>query len=188
MNCVAICTTQQAHRCSGELQVPSVAGGPLVLRLAGAAARPAGRRAAGPYRYSVYRAGRRRRARAPPRTGRLESVAQPHSRMKSPRQDPLAFCLSISSTHQRFSVFLRGSHVAQIFSREKTVAPARKNTNAATTKTPVPALKKHQCLHPKTPMPAPKNPNATITKTPMPARENPIAWTPDVAAAQCLHT
>ena len=143
MNCVAICTTQQAHRCSGELQVPSVAGGPLV---------------------HVLRLRRRARARAPPppRTGRLESVAQPHSRMKSPRQDPLGFCLSISSTHQRFSDFLRDS---QIFSREKTVAPARKNTNAATHKNT------SACTQ-KTPMPAPKNPNAATTKTPMPTPKN----------------
>ena len=33
-----------------------------------------------------------------------------------------------------------------------------------------------------------KNTNAATTKTPMPTRENPIACTPDVAAAQCLHT
>jgi len=78
--------------------------------------------------------------------------------------------LSISSTHQRFSVFLRGS---QIFSREKTVAPARKNTNAATTKTPVPALKKHQCLHPKTPMPRPQKHQCLRPKTPMPRSQKP---------------
>ena len=137
-------------------------------------------RAAGPYW--------RRRARAPPRTGRLESVAQPHSRMKSPRQDPLAFCLSISSTHQRFSVFLRGS---QIFSREKTVAPARKNTNAATTKTPVPALKKHQCLHSKTPMPRPQKHQCLGAKTPLPAHPmwpRPSAYTREFPKLTCVGT
>jgi hypothetical protein len=62
------------------------------------------------------------------------------------------------------------------------------NTSACTQKTPMPTLKNPNAATTKTPMPAPKNPNAAITKTPMPARENPIAWTPDVAAAQCLHT
>ena len=121
-------------------------------------------RAAGPYW--------RRRARAPPRTGRLESVAQPHSRMKSPRQDPLAFCLSISSTNQRFSDFLRGS---QIFSREKTVAPARKNTNAATTKTPVPALKKTNAYTQKPQCRDHKNTNACAQKPQCRDHKNPNA-------------
>ena len=56
--------------------------------------------------------------------------------------------------------------------------------------------KNPQCLHSKnpiaattkTPMPTLENPIVTTQKTPMPALENPIACTPDVAAAQCLHT
>jgi len=183
LNCVAICTTQQAHRCSGELQVPSVAGGPLVhvLRLRGAAW-PRGR---------AVRWRRPAAARARPRG--LVGLNPSHSRAFSNEIADRTLLL-VHLVHAS-AFFGFSARLADFLPRKNSGASTQKhqcrdheNTSACTQKTPMPTLKNPNAATTKTPMPAPKNPNAAITKTPMPARENPIAWTPDVAAAQCLHT
>eukprot|EP01043_Picozoa_sp_COSAG02_P077061 COSAG02_NODE_16686_length_1063_cov_67.251037_1_plen_211_part_10 len=210
MKCVAICTTQQAHRCSGELQVPSVR--PSVVHAVCAAGAGAGRRTAVARVREEEEAGRlesrrtgarRRREAAPTHAGRIRSPAAGGILTEFA-------CLSISSAHQRFPIFFAQ---LKIFSQKKKQWRRRtelgkprcrdpqqhqcrdhKNTNAYTRKPQCRDPQKHQCLHSKTPMPRP-------TKTPMPTLENPDAAThkkhqclrpktpmPRPQKHQCLHS
>ena len=97
---------------------------------------------------------------------------------------------------RRINLFFRFFGAAPGFSRKKPLAPAHSLSYRDTQKHQCRDHKNPQCLHSKnpiaatrkTPMPTLENPIATTQKTPMPALENPIACTPDVAAAQCLHT
>ena len=158
MNCVAICITQQAHRCSGELQVPSVR--PSVVHARGLRGR----------RGPAHRG--RARTRGEEEAGRLESRrtgARRHPRTRA-GYDRAAFSLNLLACPSRL-----GISVFHFFCAAQDFLP-EKNSGAGALSSANPDAATHN------------NTNAATTKTPMPARENPIACTPDVAAAQCLHT
>ena len=151
MNCVAICITQQAHRCSGELQVPSVR--PSVAFTRAVCARTPARGAAGRLESYMYAAAAARGGtlQTPTHAGRIRSAGD-----RAAFSLNLLACPSLES-RLRISVF-------QFFLRSSRFSP-RKKLWRRRTKLGKPRCRdpqkhqcrdpqKHQCLHSKTPLPA----------------------------------